>query len=171
MWGWFWSTDWPRGCNLRIPQNEPRSLTTACSPYALPVIADYVPYDPLKILGSTTNQSRTSFCNSKGKGRQRLKASAGDRHSGADGQVGGNCDAITDFGSSGKRIRLPRIRYEQEYYIASACDKIYLAPRRVVHPWPGRDISSSRSLDKLGIFPTSIDRKIQKRRRYLHSQR
>jgi len=65
-------------------------------------------------------------------------------------------DAIADFRSSGKPVyAFLEIGMNKEYYIASACDKIYLAP-------PGElfitglaaDVMFFRgSLDKLGVYP------------------
>jgi protease-4 len=65
-------------------------------------------------------------------------------------------DAITDFRSSGKPVYgFMELALNKEYYIASACDRIYLAP-------PGElftiglaaDVMFFRgSLDKLGIYP------------------
>jgi protease-4 len=65
-------------------------------------------------------------------------------------------DAIADFRSSGKPVyAFLEIGMNKEYYIASACDKIYVAP-------PGElfitglaaDVMFFRgSLDKLGIYP------------------
>jgi protease-4 len=123
-------------------------------------LPDFVPDDPLrKFLGGPT-QSLSSLILQfrKAKVDNRIKAVLLEIDmSGAGwGKSEEIRDAITDFRSSGKPV-YAYLEYgmNKEFYIASACDKIYLAP-------PGElfinglaaDVMFFRgSLDKLGIYP------------------
>lgn len=123
-------------------------------------LPDYVPDDPLrKFLGGPT-QSLSSLVLQfkKAKVDNRIKAVLLEIDmSGAGwGKSEEIRDAITDFRSSGKPVyAYLEFGLNKEFYIASACDKIYLAP-------PGElfitglaaDVMFFRgSLDKLGIYP------------------
>src|SRR6266576_2930654 len=123
-------------------------------------LPDYVPDDPLRKLFGESDQSLTNLI------MQFKKAKVDDRikvvlleidMSGAGwGKAEEIRDAIADFRSSGKPVyAYLEFGMNKEYYIASACDKIYLAP-------PGElfinglaaDVMFFRgSLDKLGIYP------------------
>lgn len=137
-----------------ITQNSVLSLRVAGS------LPDYVPDDPfMKLLGGS-EQSLSSLV------QQFRKAKVDDRikvillqvdMSGAGlGKSEELRDAITDFRSSGKPVyAYMEYGMTKEYYIASACDRIYVAP-------PGElfinglaaDVMFFRgSLDKLGIYP------------------
>jgi protease-4 len=121
---------------------------------------DYVPYDPLRRFFGGTDQSLTNLVQQfqKAKVDKRIKVVLLDINlSGAGwGKSEEIRDAITDFRSSGKPV-YAYLEYgmNKEYYIASACDKVYVAP-------PGElfinglaaDVMFFRgSLDKLGIYP------------------
>lgn len=123
-------------------------------------LPDYVPEDPLRRFFGGTDQSLTSLLQQfrKAKVDNRIKAIILDIDmSGAGwGKAEEIREAITDFRSSGKPV-YGYIEYgmNKEYYIASACDRIYLAP-------PGElfinglaaDVMFFRgTLDKLGVFP------------------
>src|SRR5713101_6896070 len=123
-------------------------------------LPDYVPEDPLRRFFGGPEQSLTSLLLQfkKAKADKRITAILLD----IDGSGAGWAkseeirDAIADFRSSGKPV-YAYLEYgmNKEYYIASACDKIYVAP-------PGElftvglaaDVMFFRgSLDKLGIYP------------------
>jgi len=123
-------------------------------------LPDYVPEDPLRRFFGGPEQSLTSLVLQfkKAKVDRRITAILLD----IDGSGAGWAkseeirDAIADFRSSGKPVfAYMEIGMNKEYYIASACDRIYLAP-------PGElfinglaaDVMFFRgSLDKLGIYP------------------
>src|ERR1043166_7451330 len=120
----------------------------------------YVPYDPLRKFFGNSDQSLTSLITQfkKAKVDKRIKIILLDIDmSGAGwGKSEEIRDAIADFRSSGKPVyAYMEFGMNKEYYIASACDKIYLAP-------PGElfinglaaDVMFFRgSLDKLGVYP------------------
>ncbi len=123
-------------------------------------LPDYVPYDPLRKLFGGTDQSLSNLVLQfkKAKADSRIKLILLDINmSGAGwGKSEEIRDAIADFRSSGKPVyAYMEFGMNKEYYIASACDKIYLAP-------PGElfinglaaDVMFFRgSLDKLGVYP------------------
>ena len=123
-------------------------------------LPDYVPEDPLRRFFGGPEQSLTSLLLQfkKAKADKRITAILLD----IDGSGAGWAkseeirDAIADFRSSGKPVyAYMEYGMNKEYYIASACNKIYVAP-------PGElftvglaaDVMFFRgSLDKLGIYP------------------
>jgi protease-4 len=123
-------------------------------------LPDYVPYDPLRKLFGGTDQSLTSlvlqFKKAKVDKRIKVVLLEIDMSGAGWGKSEEIRDAIADFRSSGKPVyAYMEYGMNKEYYIASACDKIYLAP-------PGElfinglaaDVMFFRgSLDKLGIYP------------------
>src|SRR5258705_5523960 len=142
-------------------QNEPsiadNSVLTLRVAGSLP---DYVPYDPLRKFFGATDQSLTNlilqFKKAKVDKRIKVVLLEIDMSGAGWGKSEEIRDAITDFRSSGKPV-YAYLEYgmNKEYYIASACDKIYLAP-------PGElfitglaaDVMFFRgSLDKLGVYP------------------
>ena len=137
-----------------IADNSVLSLRVAGS------LPDYVPYDPLRKFFGGNEQSLSSLILQfkKAKVDKRIKVILLDIDmSGAGwGKSEEIRDAIADFRSSGKPVyAYMEYGMNKEYYIASACDKIYLAP-------PGElfinglaaDVMFFRgSLDKLGIYP------------------
>lgn len=123
-------------------------------------LPDYVPDDPLRKFLGGPDQSLSSLILQfkKAKVDNRIKAIMLDVNmSGAGwGKAEEIRDAITDFRSSGKPVyAYMEYGMNKEYYIASGCDKIYVAP-------PGElfinglaaDVMFFRgTLDKLGIYP------------------
>jgi len=123
-------------------------------------LPDYVPEDPLRKFFGNNDQSLSNLILQfkKAKVDNRIKVVLLDINmSGAGwGKSEEIRDAITDFRSSGKPVyAYMEYGMNKEYYIASACDKIYLAP-------PGElfinglaaDVMFFRgSLDKLGVYP------------------
>jgi len=68
-------------------------------------------------------------------------------------------DAIADFRSSGKPVyAYMEYATDKEYYIASACDKIYLAPpgELFINGLAADVLFFRGSLDKLGIYPDMV---------------
>jgi protease-4 len=138
----------------RIADNSVLNLRVAGS------LPDYVPYDPLRKFFGGADQSLSNLLLQlkKAKVDNRIKVVLLDINmSGAGwGKSEEIRDAITDFRSSGKPVyAYLEFGMNKEYYIASACDKIYLAP-------PGElfinglaaDVMFFRgSLDKLGVYP------------------
>ncbi|MDQ6653039.1 MAG: signal peptide peptidase SppA, partial [Acidobacteriota bacterium] len=123
-------------------------------------LPDYVPDDPLRKFFGGPEQSLSNLILQfkKAKVDNRIKVIILDVNmSGAGwGKAEEIRDAITDFRSSGKFVyTYMDYGMNKEYYIATACDKIYVAP-------PGElfinglaaDVMFFRgSLDKLGIYP------------------
>ena len=126
-------------------------------------LPDYVAPDPLRKFFGNTDQSLSNLILQfkKAKVDDRIKVIILDVDmSGAGwGKSEEIRDAIADFRSSGKPVyAYMEYGMNKEYYIASACDKIYLAP-------PGElfinglaaDVMFFRgSLDKLGIYPDMV---------------
>src|SRR6266516_2585611 len=123
-------------------------------------LPDYVPDDPLRKFFGGPDQSLSGLVMQfkKAKADKRIKAILLEIDlSGAGwGKSEEIRDAITDFRSSGKPVyAYLELGMNKEYYIASACNKIYVAP-------PGElftvglaaDVMFFRgSLDKLGVYP------------------
>ena len=123
-------------------------------------LPDYSPDDPFKKYFGGPDQSLTGLVMQfkKAKVDKRIKAIILDVNmSGVGwGKAEELRDAIADFRSSGKPVyAYMEFGLNKEYYIASACDKIYVPP-------PGElfinglaaDVMFFRgSLDKLGIYP------------------
>jgi protease IV len=123
-------------------------------------LPDYTPDDPFKKFFGGPDQSLTGLIMQfkKAKVDNRIKAILLDIDmSGVGwGKAEELRDAITDFRSSGKTVyAFIELGLNKEYYIATACDKIIVAP-------PGElfinglaaDVMFFRgSLDKLGIYP------------------
>src|SRR6267378_619844 len=123
-------------------------------------LPDYIPYDPLRKLFGGPDQSLTrliqQFKKAKVDKRIKIIILEIDMSGAGWGKSEEIRDAIADFRSSGKPVyAYMEYGMNKEYYIANACDKIYLAP-------PGElfinglaaDVMFFRgSLDKLGIYP------------------
>jgi len=123
-------------------------------------LPDYTPDDPFKRFFGGPDQSLTGLVMQfkKAKADKRIKAIMLDINlSGVGwGKAEEIRDAIKDFRTSGKPVyAYLEVGLNKEYYIASACDKIYMPP-------PGElfinglaaDVMFFRgSLDKLGIYP------------------
>ena len=139
------------------PTIRDKSLLTLRVSGSLP---DYTPDDPFKKYFGGPDQSLTGLVMQfkKAKADSRIKAILLDIDmSGVGwGKAEELRDAIADFRSSGKPVyAYVELGLNKEYYIAIACDKIYVAP-------PGElfitglaaDVMFFRgSLDKLGIYP------------------
>lgn len=123
-------------------------------------LPDYSPDDPFKKIFGGPDQSLTGLIMQfkKAKVDNRIKAIVLDIDMSGVGWAKAEeiRDAITDFRSSGKPVyAFIELGLNKEYYIATACDKIIVAP-------PGElfinglaaDVMFFRgSLDKLGIYP------------------
>ena len=137
-----------------IRQNSVLALRVAGS------LPDYTADDPFKRFFGGPNQSLTGLVMQfkKAKTDKRIKAIMLDINvSGVGwGKAEEIRDAIKDFRTSGKPVyAYLEVGLNKEYYIATACDKIYMPP-------PGElfinglaaDVMFFRgSLDKLGIYP------------------
>ncbi|HEY3040793.1 MAG TPA: signal peptide peptidase SppA [Pyrinomonadaceae bacterium] len=126
-------------------------------------LPDYVPNDPLRRLFGTTDQSLSDLI------LQFKKAKVDDRikviilnvnMSGAGwGKSEEIRDAIADFRSSGKPVyAYMEYAMDKEYYLATACDKIYLAPpgELFINGLAADVLFFRGSLDKLGIYPDMV---------------
>ncbi len=126
-------------------------------------LPDYVPEDPLRKIFGGPDQSLSNLVLQfkKAKVDKRIKTIllTVDMSAVGWGKSEEIRDAITDFRSSGKPVyAYMEYATDKEYYIASACDKVYVAP-------PGElfinglaaDVMFFRgSLDKLGIYPDMV---------------
>jgi protease-4 len=126
-------------------------------------LPDYVPEDPLRKIFGGPDQSLSNlvlqFNNAKIDRRIKTILLTVDMSAVGWGKSEEIRDAIADFRSSGKPVyAYMEYATDKEYYIASACDKVYLAP-------PGElfinglaaDVMFFRgSLDKLGIYPDMV---------------
>jgi protease-4 len=126
-------------------------------------LPDYVPYDPLRKLFGNTDQSLSDLILQfkKAKVDDRIKVIILDINmSGAGwGKSEEIRDAIADFRSSGKPVyAYMEYATDKEYYIASACDKIYLAPpgELFINGLAADVLFFRGSLDKLGIYPDMV---------------
>lgn len=137
-----------------IAQNSVLSLRVSGS------LPDYVPDDPFRKLFGGTEQSLSSlveqFKKAKVDNRIRAIVLQVDMSGAGLGKSEEIRDAIIDFRTSGKPVyAYMEYGMTKEYYIATACDRIYMAP-------PGHlfingvaaDVMFFRgSLDKLGVYP------------------
>ena len=143
-----------RGGQPEIRANSVLTLRVAGS------LPDYVPDDPIRRLLGNDEQSLTSLLNQFKKAKVDKRISAVLLEVDMSGAGWAKAEeiraAIADFRSSGKPVyAYMEFGLNKEYYIASACNHIYLAP-------PGElfitglsaDVMFFRgSLDKLGIYP------------------
>ena len=143
-----------RGSAPSVAKNSVLSLRVAGT------LPDYVPDDPFRKFFGGPDQSLSSLILQfkKAKVDDRIKMIVLDINMSAVGwgKAEEIREAIADFRSSGKPVyAYMEIGMNKEYYIASACDKIYVAP-------PGElfinglaaDVMFFRgSLDKLGVYP------------------
>jgi protease IV len=121
---------------------------------------DYVPDDPLRKFFGGTDESLTNLVLQfrKAKGDQRIKAVVLDINmSGAGwGKAEEIRDAIADFRTSGKPVyAFMELGLNKEYYIATSCDRIYLAPpgELFINGLAANVMFFRGSLDKLGVYP------------------
>jgi protease-4 len=141
----------------RIENNSVLALRVAGS------LPDYVPDDPLRRFLGNTDQSLSNLTLqfSKAKVDSRIKVIMLDINMSTAGMGKAEeiRDAITDFRSSGKPV-YAYIEYgtDKEYYIASACDKIYVAPpgELFINGFAANVMFFRGSLDKLGIYPDMV---------------
>lgn len=126
-------------------------------------LPDYVPEDPFRRIFGGPEQSLSGLVLQfkKAKVDKRIKAIllTVDMSTAGWGKSEEIRDAIADFRSSGKSVyAYMEYATDKEYYIATACDKVYLAP-------PGElfinglaaDVMFFRgSLDKLGVYPDMV---------------
>ena len=123
-------------------------------------LPDYVPDNPLNRIFATPPQSLSSLLTQfrKAKSDKRIRAIILDVDASETGWAKAEelRAAIEDFRTSGKPVyAYMEMGFNKDYYVASACDKIYMPP-------PGElfvtglaaDVMFFRgSLDKLGIYP------------------
>src|SRR5882762_5615054 len=141
----------------RIENNSVLALRVAGS------LPDYVPDDPLRRLLGNTEQSLSNLTLqfSKAKVDNRIKVILLDINmsSAGMGKAEEIRDAIADFRSAGKPV-YAYLEYgtDKEYYIASACDKIYVAPpgELFINGFAANVMFFRGSLDKLGIYPDMV---------------
>ena len=126
-------------------------------------LPDYVPEDPFRKFFGGPDQSLSNLVLQfkKAKVDKRIKAILLDLNmSGAGwGKSEDIRDAIADFRSSGKPVyAYMEFGMNKEYYIASACDKIYLAPpgELFINGLAADVLFFRGSLDKLGIYPDMV---------------
>lgn len=126
-------------------------------------LPDYVSPDPLRKLFGNTDQSLSNLILQfkKAKVDERIKVIILDVDmAGAGwGKSEEIRDAIADFRSSGKPVyAYMEYATDKEYYIASACDKIYLAPpgELFINGLAANVMFFRGSLDKLGIYPDMV---------------
>ncbi|CAN5726598.1 signal peptide peptidase SppA [soil metagenome] len=123
-------------------------------------LPDYVPDDPLRKFLGGSDESLTNLVLQfrKAKGDKRIKAIVLDINMSGAGWAKAEeiRDAITDFRFSGKQVyAYMELGMNKEYYIASACDRIYLAPpgELFIHGLAANVMFFRGSLDKLGVYP------------------
>lgn len=143
-----------RGGTPSIQDNSVLTLRVSGS------MPDYVPEDPIRRLLGNDEQSLTSLLNQFRKAKVDKRISAVLLEIDMSGAGWAKAEeiraAIADFRSSGKPVyAFIELGLNKEYFIATACDRIYVAP-------PGElfitglsaDVMFFRgSLDKLGIYP------------------
>ncbi|HYJ88364.1 MAG TPA: signal peptide peptidase SppA [Pyrinomonadaceae bacterium] len=143
-----------RNTEPAIAQNSVLSLRVAG------FLPDYVPDDPFRKLLGGTDQSLSSLVEQfrKAKVDNRIKAIILQiEMSGAGwGKSEEIRDAIADFRTSGKPVyAYMEYGMNKEYYIASACDRIYVAPpgELFINGMAAEVMFFRGSLDKLGVYP------------------
>jgi protease-4 len=126
-------------------------------------LPDYVPDDPLRRILGNTDQSFSDlilqFKKAKVDNRIRLIILDVNMSGAGWGKSEEIRDAIADFRSSGKPVyAYMEYAMDKEYYIASACDKIYLAPpgELFINGLAADVLFFRGSLDKLGIYPDMV---------------
>jgi protease-4 len=123
-------------------------------------LPDYVPDDPLRKLLGGPDESLSNLILQfrKAKSDKRIKAVILDINMSGAGWAKSEeiRDAIADFRSSGKQVyAYMEFGLNKEYYIASACDRIYLAPpgELFINGLAANVMFFRGSLDKLGVYP------------------
>lgn len=123
-------------------------------------LPDYVPDDPLRKLLGGPDESLSNLVLQfrKAKSDKRIKAVILDINMSGAGWAKSEeiRDAVADFRSSGKQVyAYMEFGLNKEYYIASACDRIYLAPpgELFINGLAANVMFFRGSLDKLGVYP------------------
>ena len=123
-------------------------------------LPDYVPEDPLRKFFGGPDQSLTGLLMQfkKAKVDNRIKAILLDVDMSGAGWAKSEeiRDAVADFRTSGKPVyAYMEFGLNKEFYIASACDKIYMAPPgELFTTGLAADVMFFRgALDKLGVYP------------------
>jgi protease-4 len=126
-------------------------------------LPDYVTPDPLRKFFGSTDQSLSDlvlqFKKAKVDDRIKVIILNVDMAGAGWGKSEEIRDAIADFRSSGKPVyAYMEYATDKEYYIASACDKIYLAPpgELFINGLAANVMFFRGSLDKLGIYPDMV---------------
>ncbi|HKP47213.1 MAG TPA: signal peptide peptidase SppA [Pyrinomonadaceae bacterium] len=141
----------------RIEDNSVLALRVAGS------LPDYVPDDPLRRFLGNNDQSLSNLDLQfrKAKVDKRIRAIVLDINMTGIGMGKAEeiRDAIADFRSSGKPV-YAYLEYatDKEYYIATACDKIYVSPpgELFINGLAANVMFFRGSLDKLGIYPDMV---------------
>jgi protease-4 len=143
-----------RGSKPTIRDNSVLTLRISGS------MPDYLPEDPIRRLLGSDDQSLTTLLNQfrKAKVDKRISAILLEVEMSDAGWAKAEeiRSAIADFRTSGKPIyAYMELGLNKEYYIASACDQIYVTPAgELFITGLAADVMFFRgSLDKLGIYP------------------
>lgn len=143
-----------RGGKPTIQDNSVLTLRVAGS------MPDYVPEDPIRRLLGNDEQSLTSLLNQFRKAKVDKRIGAILLEIDMSGAGWAKAEeiraAIADFRSSGKPVyAYIEFGLNKEYYIATACDRIYMPPPgEIFITGLSADVMFFRgSLDKLGIYP------------------
>ncbi|MCA1601449.1 MAG: signal peptide peptidase SppA [Acidobacteria bacterium] len=123
-------------------------------------LPDYVPDDPLRKFFGGPGESLSNLVLQfrKAKADKRIRAILLDINMSGAGWAKAEeiRDAVTDFRSSGKQVyAYMELGMNKEYYIASSCDRIYLAPpgELFINGLAANVMFFRGSLDKLGVYP------------------
>jgi protease-4 len=123
-------------------------------------LPDYAPDDPLRRLAGQNQNSLTNLLWQLKKAKVDKRISAVllevDMTESGWAKLDEIRDAVTDFRASGKPIYgYVEFGTSREYYVAAACDKIYMPPSGdlFIHGLAGEAMFFRGSLDKLGIEP------------------
>jgi protease IV len=123
-------------------------------------LPDFVPEDPLRRLFGGNDQSLTNLLTQLRKAKVDKRISAIlldlDMTEAGWGKADEIRDAIADFRTSGKPIyAYMEMGMNKDYYIATACERIYVAPPGdlLINGFAADVMFFRGSLDKLGIYP------------------
>jgi protease-4 len=123
-------------------------------------LPDFVPEDPMRRLLGGSDQSLTSLLSQLRKAKVDKRISAVlleiDMTEAGWGKADEIRDAIADFRTSGKPIyAYMEMGMNKDYYIASACERVYVAPPGdlLINGFAADVMFFRGSLDKLGIYP------------------
>jgi len=123
-------------------------------------LPDYVPEDPMRRLLGGSDESLTNLLTQikKAKVDKRISAVILEIHPSSAGWAKADeiREAITDYRTSGKPIyAYMEYSLNKEYYIATACERIYMAPPGdlFINGLAAEVMFFRGSLDKLGIYP------------------